>query len=67
MPAAQPPWPKGMSKPSLRALASLGVTRLEQTTRFSERRLAALHGMGPKAIEVIKTALAAEGKALADD
>jgi hypothetical protein len=58
-------FPKGVSKPAQRALASVGITRMEQTTRFTEKELGALHGMGPKAIRLIKAALAREGKALA--
>jgi predicted flap endonuclease-1-like 5' DNA nuclease len=60
-------FPKGVSKPALRALASVGVTRLDQVTRFTEAELLALHGMGPKAIGIIKTALLAQGKSLAKD
>src|SRR5262245_1145133 len=55
-------FPKGVSKPALRALASIGVTRLDQVTRFTEAELLALHGMGPKAIGIIKAALLARGK-----
>jgi len=49
----------------MRALASIGVTRLDQVTRFTEAELLALHGMGPKALKAIKAALHARGKALA--
>jgi hypothetical protein len=58
-------FPKGVARPAIRALASLGVTELDQLTRFTEAELKALHGMGPKALGVLKTALAARGKALA--
>src|SRR5262245_22077424 len=50
---------RGVSKRALRALASIGVTRLDQVTRFTEAELLALHGMGPKAIGIIKAALLA--------
>lgn len=59
--------PKGISKPAQRALASVGVSRLDQVTRFTEAQLMALHGMGPKAIGIIKAALDAEGKSLSKD
>jgi hypothetical protein len=59
------PFPKGVAKPAVRALASVGVTRLDQLTRFTERELEALHGMGPKALAAIKTALREQGKSLA--
>jgi hypothetical protein len=60
-------FPKGISKPALRALASVGATRLDQVTRFTEAELLALHGMGPKAIGIIKAALLAQRKSLARD
>jgi hypothetical protein len=60
-------FPKGVARPAQRALESIGVMRLDQATRFSERDLAALHGMGPKALEIIKAALKAQGKSLAKD
>jgi hypothetical protein len=60
-------FPKGVSKPALRALASVGVTRLDQVTRFTEAELLALHGMGPKAIGIIKAALLARGKSFSKD
>jgi hypothetical protein len=60
-------FPDGIAKPALRALESIGVVQLAQTTRFTESRLLALHGMGPKAIGIIKTALRAQGKSLAKE
>ena len=58
-------FPPGVARPAVRALASIGVHRLDQVTRFSESELAALHGMGPKALGAIKAALQAQGKSLA--
>jgi predicted flap endonuclease-1-like 5' DNA nuclease len=58
--------PKGIGKPALRALASVGISRLDQVTRLTESQLLALHGMGPKAIGIIKAALGAQGKSLAE-
>lgn len=58
------PFPTGVAQPAVRALASVGVTRLEDATRFTEAELAALHGMGPKALGIIKDALRAQGKSL---
>jgi hypothetical protein len=49
----------------VRALASLGVTRLDQVTGFTEAQLLALHGMGPKALGIIKAGLRARGRSLA--
>jgi hypothetical protein len=58
-------FPKGIGRPALRALASAGFDRLDQLTRVPESDLLALHGMGPRAIGLIKAALRAQGKALA--
>ncbi len=63
--ASNSPFPRGVAKPAQRALASVGVTRLEQTTRFTEAQLLALHGMGPTALDAIKAALRAQGLSLA--
>ena len=60
-----PAFPKGVAQPAVRALASVGVYRLDQITRLTESELLALHGMGPKAIGIIKEALRAQGKSLA--
>lgn len=60
-------FPTGVAKPALRALASAGISRLDQVTRLTESQLQALHGMGPKAIEAIKAALREQGKSLAGD
>ena len=60
-------FPNGVGSPALRALASVGVRRLDQIARFSEAELLALHGMGPKAVGIIKAALRAQGKSLARD
>ncbi|CAN5164200.1 hypothetical protein BH10PLA2_BH10PLA2_24380 [soil metagenome] len=59
------PFPKGVAAPAQRALASIGITRLDQLTRVTESKLQALHGMGPKAIEALKQALREMGKSLA--
>lgn len=60
-------FPKGIAKPALRALASVGISRLDQVTRLTESQLLALHGMGPKAIGIIKVALSTQGKSLAKE
>ena len=58
--------PAGLSKPAQRALAAAGYTRLEQLADVSEAELGRLHGMGPKAIGLLRTALAERGLAFAD-
>ena len=54
---------KGLAKPAIRALAIIGVTQLEQLDGLSEAKVAALHGMGPNGIKVLRQALAEKGLA----
>lgn len=58
-------FPAGIPKPALRALANAGYTELDQLTQVRESDLLSLHGMGPKAIGLLKGALAARGLAFA--
>ncbi len=57
----QSSWPKGVSKPAQRALASAGFQEVNQLTKTSEAELLQLHGMGPKAIRHLREALAEQG------
>ena len=59
-------FPKGMGKPALRALATMGIADVDQAAEFTERQLLALHGMGPKAIGILREALHAKGKSFAE-
>jgi uncharacterized damage-inducible protein DinB len=52
--------------PARRALNAAGYQHLEQLTQVSEKELLRLHGMGPKAIRILREALAAQGAAFAD-
>ncbi|MDQ6736233.1 MAG: DNA-binding protein [Gemmatimonadota bacterium] len=56
--------PAGLAQPALRALAGAGYTSLNRLASVSEPELAALHGMGPKAIGIIKAALEGRGMSL---
>ncbi len=58
--------PAGLAKPAQRALAGAGYVRLEQFTKLSEADVMRLHGMGPKALDQIRRALAAKGLSFAD-
>ena len=51
-------FPAGVGGPVLRALATAGIRSMRGLTRWTERDLAALHGMGPKGIRILKEALA---------
>jgi hypothetical protein len=55
-------FPPGLSGPALRALAGAGVRTVADLTQWSEAELAALHGMGPKALGALRAALAASGQ-----
>jgi hypothetical protein len=46
-----------LSGPARRALAGAGYSRLEQLTHATEAELTKLHGMGPTAIDALRTAL----------
>jgi DNA-directed RNA polymerase alpha subunit len=59
-------FPVGLSQPALRALHTAGYTRLAQLTKITEAELLKLHGMGPKAIDLIRRALEADGRTFAD-
>lgn len=50
--------------PATRALASIGITRLEQLVDRSEAELLALHGFGPRALRILNEALAARGQSI---
>ena len=53
--------PAGLASPARRALAAAGISRLEQFAEFSELDLLGLHGMGPRAIDTIRRAMAKHG------
>ena len=50
-------FPTGLSAPAKRALDGAGYVRLEQLSSVSESELKKLHGMGPKAINLLRSAL----------
>lgn len=52
--------PKGLAAPARRALGKAGYKRIEQFTELTEADLRQLHGMGPRAVEQIRVALAAK-------
>lgn len=58
--------PGGLARPAQRALAGAGYSRLEQLTRISEADVPRLPGMGPKALDQPRRALAARGRSFAD-
>ncbi len=49
------------SNPAESALIEAGYTHLEQLTKATEAEILALHGMGPKALNILREALAEKG------
>ena len=47
-----------------RELAAHGITTLEEVARRTEQELLAIHGVGPKAVRILREALAATGRSL---
>ena len=56
--------PAGIGRPATRALLGAGVDTLERVAEHTETELLALHGVGPKAVRVLKEELAGKGLAL---
>lgn len=59
-------FPPGLGRPALRALRGAGYTCLEQLSGVPGAELLRLHGLGPKGVGLLRTALAAQGLSLAD-
>lgn len=60
-------FPQSLGKVAPRELAVNGITRYEQLTERTERELLAIHGVGPKAIRILRAELAARGLSLRHD
>lgn len=58
--------PAGLAEPALRALAEAGYRRLGDLDGVPEAALRRLPGVGPRALRLLKLALAAKGLALAE-
>jgi hypothetical protein len=57
-------FPRGVSNPAKRALASAGYTTIDQLVGVPRSELERLHGMGPKALTAIEAALKERGQSL---
>lgn len=55
-------FPPGIGAPARRALINAGYSSLGQLTAVRETELKQLHGMGPKAIEQLRSALQSRGQ-----
>lgn len=58
--------PQKLARPARRALIAAGYVRLEQLAKLREAELLKLHGMGPKALDQLRRALADKGLSFAD-
>lgn len=45
-----------IGRPARDALAEIGITRASQLAAYTEKQLLALHGVGPKAIRLLREA-----------
>ena len=64
-PAEEADWmPQGIGRPAQRALRNAGITSLEQLAAAPEADLTRLHGMGPKALAILRQALANRGNSV---
>jgi alpha-glucosidase len=55
------PLPRSIGQAALRVLTAAGVSTLEAVSGYTERELLDLHGMGPKAVRILREALDVEG------
>ncbi len=55
-----------LASPAQRALAGVGIQRLEQLARLSEDEVKHLHGIGPNALKQLRQALRAKGLLFTD-
>jgi hypothetical protein len=57
-------FPRAIGRPARGALLHAGYTTLEDLSGVSGAELLALHGVGPRAVRVIRDALAERGESL---
>lgn len=55
-----------LGAPAQRALASIGIQRLDQLTKYTESDIKKLHGLGPSTIKALHVALQAKGLSFAN-
>jgi hypothetical protein len=59
--------PSGLAAPARRALVGAGYVRLEQLTSISESEIKRLHGIGPNALTLLRSALEDRDLSFADE
>jgi hypothetical protein len=57
-------FPRGIGRPATGALLAAGYTDLTQLDGMAEEDLLRMHGVGPKAVAVLREALAERGLSL---
>ena len=57
--------PEELAQPARRALAGAGYFQLDQLTRITEEELKQLHGIGPRALDLLRQALEERGLSFA--
>ena len=50
-----------LGNPAQRALANAGITTLEELSKFTEKEILKLHGMGKASLPILKDALEQNG------
>jgi DNA-directed RNA polymerase alpha subunit len=58
-------FPQSIGNPARNALEHAGYTKLRQLTRMTEADLLKLHGVGPKAVGILRETLKAKGMSFA--
>ncbi|WP_313406563.1 helix-hairpin-helix domain-containing protein [Aeromicrobium sp.] len=53
--------PAGIGRPATRALTDAGLTSLALVVQRPQSEIAALHGVGPKAVRLLEEAVVAHG------
>lgn len=60
-------FPREIGQPATNALLVAGYSQLEQLTEITETNLKKLHGMGPKALRILRQTLETKGLSFAAD
>ncbi|MEV5025533.1 RNA polymerase alpha subunit C-terminal domain-containing protein [Paenibacillus sp. LPE1-1-1.1] len=50
-----------LASPARRALEHKGITSLQQLSKYSEKEILQIHGMGPKSLPILRTTLKENG------
>lgn len=59
--------PSSMGNVARRELAARGITRVDQLTDLTAKDLLSIHGVGPKAVRILREGLTARGLQLRND